>query len=189
MYLGLGDDPTTLEQVIAFARNAQDAHHRMLGTIQGWEEREPGKMSADGDLRNEFINQLNGLRSHFTSQVLPLVGVTFPLFLNELDPAQAIIIAVRNDIGNTVSALEANTAQQLLGKQIKEIPNAQYIAQSALDATKEGAAGVNRLVNKLTPDLNKAASDAGDALKDLAKALPWIAGAMIAVAGVIYFKK
>ncbi len=184
MYLGyIGDEPSVLDQVVADAEATQAAHGRMLNTMADWELREPGKLHDDAELRNAYIEQLDSLRSQFVDRNLKRVGVLFPMFLNRTDPAHAVILAVRDDIGDTRDRLAANTAQQLIGKQVSAIPR---VEQAIYQVATDGAAGVARVVDKLTPNLNKATDDAGEALKKLMENIPWLVGGLGVVGFIVY---
>ena len=94
---GVEEDAVALNNVIAEAKATQDLHREMIGRIGDWEAREPGRLSTDSDLRLAFIDNLDGLPSAFTDRALKVVGIMLPLKLDRTNPAQAIIVAVRDD--------------------------------------------------------------------------------------------
>ncbi len=115
---GTEEDAAMLAAVVADAQATQSIHREMIGHIADWERREPGRLVTDDDLRNAFIQNLEGLRAAFVDRALQIVGVPFPMMLDRANPAHAVILAIRDDIADTRDQLQANKAQDLLGKQI-----------------------------------------------------------------------
>jgi hypothetical protein len=131
---GLGDDEVgpqmppdiaaaqRLEAITADARKVQSAHQNMIKTMAGWTERTPDWVTNDDNLRLTFVNQLTDLKDQFIHRSLPILGVEFPYQIERTDPAGAVVIAVRDDIMGTIDLLDARKAQQLLQRQIAELP-------------------------------------------------------------------
>ena len=160
-------DAATLSAVVADAQATQSIHRDMIARMADWEARSPGILNSDDDLRNAFVANLEGLRSAFTDRALGMVGVSFPMMLDRTDPAQAVVIAVRDDIADTRDRLQAKQAQVALAKQIAEVragwPEAvaRQAAQTAADAAEARKRG---------------AAAGADAVKDFTKTLAWILG-------------
>ena len=93
----------------------------MVANMASWEEREPGWMDSDDNLRLTFQDQLTGLSNNFVTNALPVLGVQFPYQIDRTDPAGAIVLAVRDDIQATIDLLDARKSQQLLAKQIADV--------------------------------------------------------------------
>ena len=124
---GMGDATATdnaaavLASITADAKTVQDAHKRMIDTMAGWEERNPGWVNTDDDLRRTFQDQLTALKNAFVQRALPLLGVEFPYQIDRTDPAGAIVLAVRDDIAQTADLLDQRKVQQLLQRNIAEL--------------------------------------------------------------------
>lgn len=118
---GTEEDAALLSSVVADAQATQSIHREMIQHISDWEAREPGRLATDDDLRNAFIQNLEGLRTAFTDRTLQMVGVPFPMMLDRANPAHAVILAIRDDIADTRDKLQNRQAQYLLGKQIAEV--------------------------------------------------------------------
>lgn len=127
---GLGDDETVvaapdrsvaLAKISADAQSVENSHRNMIANMASWEERKPGWVTSDDDLRRTFQDQLTGLKDQFVQRSLPLLGVTFPYEIDRTDPAGAIVLAVRDDIQNTIDLLDARKAQQVLQKTISDL--------------------------------------------------------------------
>lgn len=123
---GLGDAASDaaaarLAQISDLAKRFQASHQAMIASMASWEEREPGWMDSDDNLRLTFQDQLTGMQTDFVNQALPILGVQFPYQIDRTDPAGAIVLAVRDDIQNTADLLDQRKSQQLLGKQIADL--------------------------------------------------------------------
>lgn len=160
-------DAQALSSVMADAQATQSIHRDMIGRMADWEGRSPGILTSDDDLRNSFVAALEGLRSAFTDRALGMVGVSFPLMLDRTDPAQAIIIAVRDDIADTRDRLQAKQTQFALSKQIAEVRVSlpEKLALQAGQTAADAAAA-----------LKTGAKAGADAVKDFAGTLAWILG-------------
>jgi hypothetical protein len=129
---GLGDDQSILDAIVSDAKDVQARHKLLINNMAGWEEREPGRLTIDDDLRNEFIGTLASIKDQFVQRGLSAVGVTFPYQLDRTNPAHAIILAVRDDIADTISLLEAKKAQAVVAKEVQEIKSLPAILRSAV---------------------------------------------------------
>ncbi len=119
---GLGDDNSdALAAISADAKSVQASHQNMINNMASWEEKTPGWVTSDDDLRRTFIDQLNGLKSQFVDRSLPILGVQFPYQIDRTNPAGAIVLAVRDDIQATIDLLDARKSQQLLARQISDL--------------------------------------------------------------------
>ena len=167
---GLGDadsDAAMLAAVVADAQATQAMHKEMIQHMADWEARQPGVLSSDDDLRNQFISNLDALRSAFTDRGLQTVGVPFPILLDRTNPAHAVILAVRDDIADTVSKLQANQAQYVLGKQIQDVRVSlpEKLVNQAVSSAKD-----------LTSSAAAAVAAGGKGLSDALGSLAWIVG-------------
>lgn len=115
------DAATRLATITAAAKAAQASHQAMISNMTSWEEREPGWMDSDDNLRLTFQDQLTGLANNFVTNALPVLGVQFPYQIDRTDPAGAIVLAIRDDILATADLLDARKSQQLLAKQIAAV--------------------------------------------------------------------
>lgn len=126
-HAGMGDADTDaaaanrLDTIMSDARTVQDSHKRMIANMASWEERTPGWVTTDNDLRLAFQDQLTGLKDQFVQRSLPTLGVQYPYQIDRVDPAGAIVLAVRDDIQNTVDLLDQRKAQQIVQKQISDL--------------------------------------------------------------------
>lgn len=126
---GLGDDASDaasaavdrLATISASAKTTQATHQSMITSMADWETREPGWVTTDDQLRLTFQNQLTALENQFVTQALPVLGVEFPYQIDRTDPAGAIVLAVRDDIQNTIDLLDARKSQQVLQKNISDL--------------------------------------------------------------------
>jgi hypothetical protein len=124
---GLGDDAADaaaaarLAAISAAAKAAQNSHQSMIASMASWEEREPGWVTTDDNLRLNFQDQLTALENNFVANALPTLGVEFPYQIDRTDPAGAIVLAVRDDIQNTIDLLDARKSQQVLQKTISDL--------------------------------------------------------------------
>jgi hypothetical protein len=119
---GIGDaDPNVLAKIGADAKSVQASHQRLIDSMASWEERNPGWVTNDDDLRLNFQDQLTALKDQFVDRSLPLLGVQFPYQIDRSDPAGAIVLAIRDDIQNTIDLLDARKSQQVLQKVISDL--------------------------------------------------------------------
>lgn len=164
---GLGQDDALLANVVADAQATQSIHKEMIQHIADWETREPGRLASDEDLRNAFIQNLEGLRTAFTDRTLAMVGISFPMMLDRVNPAHAVILAIRDDIADTRDRLQANRAQDLLGKQIASVKIGlpEMLARQTADAA-----------SSLMSKAGAAAEAGGKGLQEALKTLAWILG-------------
>ena len=160
---GAEEDAAMLQNVIADARATQSIHSDIIARIGDWEVRAPGKLSSDSELRNSFIDLLDGLRNAFVSRALSIVDVMFPMLLDRVNPAHAIILAVRDDIDDTVDLLKQNAAQRIVGKQISEIRDGQIA--KLIESTVQTAGGAIKAV----------AESAGKALPEVSNIAKYLA--------------
>lgn len=164
---GAEEDAAMLAAVVADAQATQSMHREMIQHMADWEARQPGVLSSDDDLRNQFIANFDGLRSAFTDRGLQTVGVAFPMLLDRTNPAHAVILAVRDDIADTRDRLQANQAQYVLGKQIQDVRIGlpEYVVRTAAQTVT---------------DIGKGAGGAleagGKGLQDALKTLAWVLG-------------
>lgn len=164
---GAEEDAAMLASVVADAQATQSIHREMIQHMTDWESRQPGVLTSDADLRNQFIANLEGLRSAYVDRGLQIVGVPFPVMLDRANPAHAVIIAVRDDIADTRDRLQANNAQSLLGKQIADVRISlpERLARQAADAASSIASGAG-----------SALEAGGKGLQDALKTLAWVLG-------------
>lgn len=164
---GTEEDAAMLSAIAAEARATQSMHREMVQHMVDWETREPGRLNTDDDLRNAFIENLEGLRSAFTDRALAAAGVAFPMLLDRANPAHAVIIAVRDDIADTRDRLQAKQAQYLLGKQIAEVKISlpEFVVKTAAQTAKEAAEA-----------LRIGAQAGGKAVENFATTLAWVLG-------------
>lgn len=164
---GAEEDAAILARVVADAQATQSIHKEMIQHIADWETREPGRLASDDDLRAAFIQNLEGLRSAFMDRGLEIVGVPFPMMLDRANPAHAVILAIRDDIADTRDRLQANKAQELLGKQIAavKIGLPEMLARQATDAA-----------SSLMSKGGAALEAGGKGLQDALKTLAWVLG-------------
>ena len=164
---GAEEDAAMLAAVVADAKATQSIHRDMVQRMTDWEARQPGVLSTDDDLRNQFIANLEGLRSAFTDRGLQTVGVAFPMFLDRANPAHAVILAVRDDIADTRDRLQANQAQYVLGKQIQDVKISlpELVIKTAAETARDTAEALKR-----------GAAAGGKAVEGFATTLAWILG-------------
>lgn len=111
---GLGDGGETsaspLEAVQTKATAFQNAHRTLIAQLAG----------AVSDIdRLTLRNTIESLYNDWTQYAVQTKDGAPPFEWNRVDPVDAILIAVRDDLRNTVDLIDANKAQQVLGKQIK----------------------------------------------------------------------
>ncbi|MGI0150060.1 MAG: hypothetical protein ACREDF_11095 [Thermoplasmata archaeon] len=109
--LGEGDDEL-LREIISYSQDTQARHKVLIEKLSGaktWEE------------QRAIADDLNGLQSEYIWWGLKKVGVSAPAYLDRTNPAHAVLIAVRDDIRDTVALIEAKRVQAALAKEIKEI--------------------------------------------------------------------
>lgn len=164
---GAEEDAAILANVVAEAKATQSMHREMIQHAAEWEARQPGILSTDDDLRNQFIANLDGLRTAFTDRGLQAVGVAFPMLLDRSNPAHAVILAVRDDIADTRDRLQANQAQYVLGKQIQDVKISlpEYVVRTAAQTVKDVASGAGSALDA-----------GGKGLQDALKTLAWVLG-------------
>jgi hypothetical protein len=115
------DPAVTLATVQAAAKSTEATHQSMIANMAAWDTREPGWITTDDNLRLTFQDQLTALMNQFVTQMLPVLGVQFPYQIDRTDPAGAVVLAVRDDIQNTIDLLDARKEQQVLQKQIADL--------------------------------------------------------------------
>lgn len=164
---GAEEDAAILASVVADAQATQSIHKEIIQHIADWETREPGRIASDDDLRNAFLQNLDGLRSAYVDRGLQIVGVPFPMMLDRATPAHAVILAVRDDIADTRDRLQANKAQDLVGKQIAAVK----ISLPELLA-RQTANAASSLLSKGGDALEAGGKGLTEALKTLA----WVLG-------------
>lgn len=169
---GAEEDVAMLGSVVADAQATQSIHREMLQHVLDWEARQPGVIATDDDLRNAFIQNLEGLRSAFTDRALRIVGVTFPMMLDRTNPAHAVILAVRDDIADTRDRLQENKAQALVGKQV---------ADTRISLPERLATQAAASVRDLTSGAGSALEAGGKGLQKALEALGWILGGGLAL--------
>jgi len=108
--MGLGDD--VLDSVVQKAAETQAKHKALIDQL--------GKATTT-ESRRPISDQLGTLKQQWTFWGLQAVGVQFPYQLDRTNPAQAIVLAVRDDIAETQSLIEQNRAQEALAKEIKDV--------------------------------------------------------------------
>ncbi len=127
---GLGDEAADsaasdasarLSKIMSDAQGVQNSHRQMVANMASWEDRKPGWVTTDDDLRLTFQDQLTGLKDSFVQRSLPVLGVDFPYQIDRVDPAGAIVLSVRDDIQNTIDLLDARKSQQVLQKTISDL--------------------------------------------------------------------
>lgn len=123
---GMGDidadaSAARLSKISAAAKSAQASHQAMIASMAGWEDREPGWVTTDDNLRLTFQDQLTGLQTQFVANALPVLGVEFPYQIDRTDSAGAIVLAVRDDIQNTIDLLDARKSSAVLQKTISDL--------------------------------------------------------------------
>lgn len=155
-YSGFGNLGQILpEEILAAVQNdasdTQEKHKQFLATMQGWEERAPGKLTTDNDLRRTFTDSLSQLEQDFVHRNLKTVGIEFPYQLDRTNPAHAIILAVRDDIKDTVRLLESKQAQYALAKEIREVQRSPLIivAEGTVRAIEKGAEAAGKALDVL----------------------------------------
>lgn len=182
-YSGFGNLGALPEEILASvqddAASTQEAHKRFLATMAGWEEREPGKLTTDDDLRRTFSGSLSQLEQEFVLRNLKTVGIEFPYQLDRTNPAHAIILAVRDDIKDTVRLLDSKQMQFALAKEIREVQRSPLIIVAERGIEVAGDVG-KRVANIL----DKAVDLPGKALD----VIPYIAGAA-AILGLVFLTK
>jgi hypothetical protein len=164
---GAEEDAAVLSSVVADAQATQALHADMIAHMADWELRSPGILASDDDLRNAFVANLEGLLSAYTDRALAMVGVAFPLLLSRTDPAQAIIIAVRDDIADTRDRVQAKQTQLALTKQIAAV-KASLPEQLVTQASQTAA--------DIASAIKTGAGAGAGAVKDFASTLAWILG-------------
>lgn len=122
----MGDDATDnaqrlLDTIVSDAKNVQGKHQQLINNMANWEQRDPGRLDTDDDLRNAFDDSLTTIRDEFVTRSLPLLGVTYPYQISTTDPAGAIVLAVRDDISNTIALLESKQSQAAANKAAQEV--------------------------------------------------------------------
>lgn len=114
---GMGDgeevDPALLASVQARGADVQRQHADLISKIPSGE--------ASGD-KLRIRNLIDQLYSDWTAYAVGVKDGAAPYQWNRTDPVDAILIAIRDDLRNTVELLDANKAQQVLAKQIAELP-------------------------------------------------------------------
>jgi hypothetical protein len=113
---GLGDaeeDAALLSSVQAHGADVQSQHAALIAKIPSGE--------ASGD-KLKIRNQIDQLYSDWTAYAVGVKNGVPPFEWNRTDPVDAILIAIRDDLRNTVDLLDANKAQQVLAKQISALP-------------------------------------------------------------------
>lgn len=121
--VGLGDAAAdTLASISADAKFVQGAHRRYIASMAKWEEDTPGWVTNNDELRSSFTSGLTNLYRDFVARSLKTLGVGRPDQIDRADPAGAIVIAVRDDIVQTIDLLDARKAQQMLAKHISDLP-------------------------------------------------------------------
>lgn len=113
---GLGDeeaDASLLASVQAHGADVQQQHADLIAKIPAGQ--------AVGELLN-IRNDVDKLYSDWTDYAVGVKNGVPPYQWNRLDPVDAVLIAVRSDLQNTSDLLAANKAQQVLAKQIAQLP-------------------------------------------------------------------
>jgi hypothetical protein len=167
MLADAADDAAILAAVVADANATESIHKEMIQHMADWEAQQPGILTTDDDLRNQFIANLEGLRSAYVDRGLGLVGVSIPALLNRANPAHAVILSVRDDIADTRDQLQANNAQNVLSKQIQSVSMSlpEQLARQAADAVSDTASA-----------LKTGVQGGAQAVQSFATTLAWIAG-------------
>lgn len=80
----------------------------------------PSSGASDSD-KLKVRNGIENLYNEWTAFAVDLKGGLPPFEWNRTDPVDAILIAVRDDLRDTVNLIDANKAQAVLAKQIKEL--------------------------------------------------------------------
>ena len=113
---GMGDgeeDAALLASVQARGADVQRQHADLIAKIPSGE--------ASGD-KLRIRNLIDQLYADWTAYAVGVKNGAAPYQWNRTDPVDAILIAIRDDLRNTVELLDANKAQQVLAKQIAELP-------------------------------------------------------------------
>lgn len=176
---GLGDDQSVLDGVVADAQATQATHKRLIDNLATWPDQ-----PVDAATRSVFSDELSRLEQDFTNRNLQAVGVQFPYQLDRTNPAHAILLAVRDDIKNTVALIDSGQMQAAVAKEVRAVQAP--VATALLEKASQMYEGTAKAVTGLVKTVQKVAEDVGEAPKEVAKALPYIAAAVVVV-GLIYF--
>lgn len=116
--VGLGDDDVVgpplpeenlLQEIRSRASDVQQRHAELISKIPA------GK--ASGDLLR-IRNLIDALYSEWTDYAVGVKGGVPPYQWDRTNPVDAVLIAVRDDLRDTVNAIDQNKAQEVLTKQV-----------------------------------------------------------------------
>jgi hypothetical protein len=108
---GLGDDETTSvsPDVLARASDTQAQHKSLIDQYAA---------TTDAAARKSLRDSIEALYNDWTAYAVDVEGGTPPYQWSTTDPTAAVLLAVRNDIRNTVDLIDAGKAQAALQKNI-----------------------------------------------------------------------
>lgn len=123
---GLGDENETgsdeiLAKIIADAQEVEAKHKKEIDLMGEYVADPSSPWHTDSFFRAGTTNRLAALRDEFVRRSLPTLGVQFPYQLNRTDPAAAVVLAVRDDISETISLIDQMKWQQVIAKEVREI--------------------------------------------------------------------
>lgn len=169
---GLGDDQAILDAVVNDARATQATHKLLIDNLAAWPDQ-----PVDDATRRMFSNDLSQLEQDFTNRGLQTVGIQFPYQLDRVNPAHAIILAVRDDIKNTVGLIDSRQMQIAIAKEVRAVQAP--VTTAILETASQGATALFETGRKF-------AEDVGEGAKKALNAVPYIVGA-VAVAGLLIY--
>jgi hypothetical protein len=179
---GLGDDQAVLDAVVADAQATQATHKLLIDNLATWPDQ-----PVDSATRSTFSNELSQLEQDFTNRGLQTVGVQFPYQLDLTNPAHAIILAVRNDIKNTVALIDSNQMQAAIAKEVRAVQAP--VATALLTKASEMYEGGAKAVTSLVQTGQKVAEDVGKAAAKAVEIVPYVVGGVAVIALLVYFSK
>lgn len=103
-----------LAAVISRGQDVQEKHRALIDKLGG----KPNDVAT----KNAVENAVGELYNDWTQYGVSMKGGAAPFEWNRLNPVDAILIAVRDDLRNTVDLIVAGKAQQALAKQIAALP-------------------------------------------------------------------
>ncbi len=98
-----------LASIVAHGNKTQSTHKELIARIPS--------ATSDSD-RLAIRNAIDGLYNDWTQYAVGVKNGAPPFEWNRTNPIDAILIAVRDDLRDTVNLFDANKAQQILGKNI-----------------------------------------------------------------------
>jgi len=179
---GLGDDQSILDAIVADAQATQATHRLLIDNLATWPDQ-----PVDAATRSVFSNELSQLEQDFTSRGLQTVGVQFPYQLDRTNPAHAILLAVRDDIKNTVALVDSNQIQAAIAKEVKAVQAP--VTTALLEKTSQMYEGAARATTSLVQTGQKVAEDVGKAAAKAVEIVPYVVGGVAVIALLVYFSK